>query len=278
MDENFANLVNQATSQRSLLTAKESLTSFTEACAEVSVSQLIVAVTDAEVFSSDYLQAIGKAVWGYGGTCIHYLGGMNLDKTPGLDGPVHFNLLLLGSGTDFSALCEHYNRLATEAGAILLKGIRPRFVAGPASSLNQIWTAHVFSGLFGTNAVHKIPDLSPETFVFNPFTASIAFWRALLEHEESSEEIQRTKTGEPSHSDAPSRPCEQRDLLWLEWRKEIGAESRNVFGRIRDKWNSLADAERAKYAPCHGKIAKGKGGYDIVRKALNSTKRDGGNP
>lgn len=73
------------------------------------------------------------------------------------------------------------------------------------------------------------------------------------------------------------RQCLERNRTWLKWYEEIGAESPNVFGQIRDRWNSLSDSERAKYAPCSLRIPKGKNGYDTVRKAIQVAKNNGGN-
>jgi hypothetical protein len=89
------------------------------------------------------------------------------------------------------------------------------------------------------------------------------------------------KTGLPRAKQVNSdtqkqRPCKNRDALWLQWQEEIGADSQNVFGKIRDRWNAMPDVERRNYDPCSARIGKGKPGYDIVRKAIAAANNDGG--
>jgi len=88
-----------------------------------------------------------------------------------------------------------------------------------------------------------------------------------------SSNAQQITTSDPIRKD---RSCLKRDTLWLQWYEEIGADTPNVIGQIRDKWNDISDSERSAYSPCNARIGKGKAGYDIVRKALKSVKVKGG--
>lgn len=66
------------------------------------------------------------------------------------------------------------------------------------------------------------------------------------------------------------RPAYNRDRLWLQWSEEENAAN----GDIRDRWNSMADAAREAYKPCHAKVGSGKPGWDIVRKGIKAAKKN----
>lgn len=82
------------------------------------------------------------------------------------------------------------------------------------------------------------------------------------------------KAPSPSNTTIKKRPAYKRDHLWLEWAKEIGLDTPNVEGQVRDKWNESSDDVRARCKPHHGKIPKGKAGYDRVRKGIGTALKE----
>jgi len=70
------------------------------------------------------------------------------------------------------------------------------------------------------------------------------------------------------------RPAFARDHLWLTWATEIGLDTPNVEGLVRDKWNESPDEARRAFHPHHRKIGRGKPGYDLVRKGIKRAQRD----
>jgi len=87
---------------------------------------------------------------------------------------------------------------------------------------------------------------------------------------ESVETIEST----PPAPTGKRRPSYVRNSLWLEWAEEIGLDTPNVEGQVRDKWNESSDDVRAPSEPFHGKIPKGKTGYDRVRKGIGAALED----
>jgi hypothetical protein len=65
----------------------------------------------------------------------------------------------------------------------------------------------------------------------------------------------------------PAAP-KSRNKLWVEWSKEM--QGKNIPGRIRDRWNTMADDERAEYPPSD-KIPTNEKGWDRVRKVVYPT-------
>lgn len=75
----------------------------------------------------------------------------------------------------------------------------------------------------------------------------------------------------PDLTDANDRPAKARDHLWLEWNERDSLTP----GKIRDKWNQLDEQRRIKLSPKRpNKIARGEGGIDTVKKALNKAKEE----
>jgi hypothetical protein len=63
------------------------------------------------------------------------------------------------------------------------------------------------------------------------------------------------------------RPTRARNLLWLRWRTEEGLTP----AKIRDRWNSMPDAQRRELSPqSPNKIGKGEPGRDLVKKCLRA--------
>jgi hypothetical protein len=120
--------------------------------------------------------------------------------------------------------------------------------------------------------------------VTNPFAASIhAIERAELDSVSPEIGYVEASAVRGSTSDNPkgesavregARPSSGRNHFWLRMAREIGLETANVFGKVRDRWNALTEAARAEYKPFNARVGKGKPGWETVRKGIDAALKD----
>lgn len=73
--------------------------------------------------------------------------------------------------------------------------------------------------------------------------------------------------GETAADQIPPEGKLRRNDCWLQWSREFPAGTRNVNGKVRDRWNKADKSERDKY-DMPEKIPSGKPGWDRVRKGI----------
>lgn len=145
---------------------------FSNAIANGCGSNVIVAATPAGL--KIQLDDITQAVWHRKGCQVRVV-----EAGLGFPGGDRFNLILIGIG-DCQNEFDQALELATHAGALILQ---ERFIEMPClqPSGASAWFANVFATLRDTGYVQKLEELGYESYVLNPFGASIEAWNRLLD-------------------------------------------------------------------------------------------------
>jgi hypothetical protein len=120
---------------------------------------------------------------------------------------------------------------------------------------------------FETWLVRRLP--------YGVFSASGIVVNALSGHVSSVDDQSLKSAGQPRDEAEEPRLCYGRDHEWLRWTEEYSDGTRNVCGKIRDRWNALLENDRKQISPrCYEEIPKGKPGWERVRKGIAAARRD----